>query len=365
MLAFGKVRRSFGRGTLEARVHEKKIISYDNKNTHLPPAQIATTTMVNADRIHEHHPLANHAIAAELARGLSAPAAAISPKFFYDALGSTLFEAICELPEYYPTRTEAAIVARHGADLARAIGPGATLIDLGAGNCAKAATLFPLLHPAQYVAVDISADFVRDALGRLQQRFPHIEMTALGLDFSERLELPDVVSHGQRLFFYPGSSIGNFTPEEALAFLRRLRSQCDSDGGLLIGIDLVKDSAILDAAYDDELGVTAAFNLNVLRHVNRLLGADFQVRQWRHRGFFNAAESRIEMHLEAREAVLVRWPGGERRFGAGERIHTENSYKYRQPAAIGLLEQAGFGSAKVWTDPDNWFALIYARALPA
>jgi dimethylhistidine N-methyltransferase len=311
------------------------------------------------------HPLANAAIADELAAGLTAAAAAISPKFLYDALGSRLFEAICELPEYYPTRTEAAIVARHGAAIARAVGADCTLIDLGAGNCAKAASLFPLLHPAQYVAIDISYDFLRDAINRLQQRFPHIEMTGLGLDFSAGLELPGEVRRAKRLFFYPGSSIGNFTPGQARAFLQRMHAQCESDGALLIGIDLVKDSATLDAAYDDELGVTAAFNLNILRHVNRLLGADFAVRQWRHRGFFNAGESRIEMHLEAREDLCVSWPGGTRAFRAGQRIHTENSYKYSQAAAIGLLEQSGFAAATVWTDPDKLFALIHARALPA
>ncbi len=309
------------------------------------------------------HPLATPAIAAELNAGLRAPRAAISPKFLYDALGSKLFEAICELPEYYPTRIEAAIVERHADAIARAIGPGATLIDLGAGNCAKAASLFALLHPAQYVAVDISYDFLRDAIDRLRQRFPHIEMTGLGLDFSQRLELPGVVRQEKRLFFYPGSSIGNFTPDEARSFLRRLRAQCDGDGGLLIGIDLVKDAAILDAAYDDELGVTAAFNLNLLRHVNRLVGADFKVPQWRHLGFFNQDESRIEMHLEAREATTVAWRGGERRFAAGERIHTENSYKYRPEEVARLLEQSGFGVVEVWTDPQKWFALVYARAL--
>ena len=308
--------------------------------------------------------LATPAVQAELIAGLSAPGAQISPKFLYDALGCKLFEAICELPEYYPTRTEAAIVARYGAELARVAGSGSTLIDLGAGNCAKAATLFPLLHPAQYVAVDISADFVRGAVERLQQRFPHIEMSALGLDFSSRLELPDTVRQEKRLFFYPGSSIGNFSPDEARAFLRRVRAQCDSEGGLLIGIDLVKDHTVLDAAYDDALGVTAAFNLNLLRHVNGLIGADFDVRQWRHRGFFNAAESRIEMHLEAVEELTVFWQGGERRFSKGERIHTENSYKYRQSAAVGLLEQSGLRTVQLWTDPNEWFALIYARPIP-
>jgi len=312
---------------------------------------------------HERHPLADAAILAELSDGLAAPRAVISPKFLYDALGSKLFEAICELPEYYPTRTEAAIVERYGAQIARAIGPGTTLIDLGAGNCAKAARLFPLLHPAQYVAIDISHDFLRESIERLQQRFPHIEMTALGLDFSSSLDLPDVVCADKRLFFYPGSSIGNFTPDEARAFLRRARDACEFDGGLLIGIDLVKDSKVLDAAYDDAIGVTAAFNRNVLRHVNRLIGADFDVAQWRHLGFFNALEGRIEMHLEAGEDLTVTWQGGQRQFAKGERIHTENSYKYRQSAAVGLLEQSGFKAVNVWTDPNEWFAFIYARPI--
>ena len=310
-------------------------------------------------------PYASAPVFAELQAGLCAARASIFPKFFYDALGSRLFEAICELPEYYPTRTEAAVFARHGLEIARAIGPGCTLIDLGAGNCAKAAALFPLLHPAQYVPVDISFDFLQSAVEGLQQRFPHIEMTGVGMDFSNHLDLPGTVRADNRLFFYPGSSIGNFSPDEARAFLRRARAQCGLDGGLLIGIDLVKDSATLDAAYDDALGVTAAFNLNVLRHVNGLLGADFDVRDWRHVAFFNEADSRIEMHLEAREGVVVHWHGGERRFAAGERIHTENSYKYRQAAAVGLLEQAGFYTTGIWIDPNEWFAVIHARAIGA
>lgn len=301
-------------------------------------------------------------VAQELAAGLLEDAATISPKFLYDALGSKLFEAICELPEYYPTRTEASIFERHGGDMARAAGCGSCLIDLGAGNCAKAAALFPLLQPAEYVAIDISADFVRDALNRLQQRFPHIAMTALGLDFSNALQLPETIRSARRLFFYPGSSIGNFTPDEALAFLQRVHGACGDDGAILIGIDLEKDHAVLDAAYDDAIGVTAAFNLNILRHANTLLGSDFDVRNWRHEGFFNPVLSRVEMHLVARSNQTVRWPGGSRTFVEGERIHTENSYKYRQANAIDLLARAGFTEAQVWTDPDQWFAVIYAKA---
>jgi len=306
--------------------------------------------------------LASAHVPAELYDGLGARHATISPKFLYDALGSKLFEAICELPEYYPTRTEAAIFARHGAEMARVIGLGSTLVDLGAGNCAKAASLFPLLRPSQYVAIDISVEFLHDALNRLRQRFPHIAMEALGLDFSSGLELPNNVRAEKRLFFYPGSSLGNFTPPEARAFLRRLRRNCGPDGGLLIGIDLVKDKAVMDAAYDDALGVTAAFNLNVLRHVNGLLDADFDIRGWRHVGFYNEAMGRVEMHLEAKTPQRVRWPGGGRDFAAGERIHTENSYKYRQADAISLLEQAGFEATRVWTDPHCPFAVIHAQA---
>jgi dimethylhistidine N-methyltransferase len=294
----------------------------------------------------------------ELIAGLLAPQATTSPKYLYDALGSKLFEAICELPEYYLTRTEAAIFASHAAEIAASVGAGATLIDLGAGNCAKAARLFPLLAPAQYVPIDISAGFLNEAVARLRQQFPHIAMLALGMDFSSTLTLPAAVGSQRRLFFYPGSSIGNFHPDEALAFLRRLR---EADGDLLIGVDLVKDKAVLDAAYDDALGVTASFNLNLLNHLNRLLDADFRLREWRHRGFFNPRLSRIEMHLEARHEVTVRWRGGERRFGEGERIHTENSYKYTPDSFAGLLREAGYQLARSWTDERGWFMVCHAQ----
>ena len=306
---------------------------------------------------------ANAHVADELHAGLLAPEAWISPKFLYDALGSKLFEAICELPEYYPTRTEASIFERHGAEIARVAGNGVTLVDLGAGNCAKAASLVPLRQPAQYVAVDISAEFLCDALARLRQRFPQIAMEGLGMDFSHRFELPPLVRAERRLFFYPGSSIGNFTPEEAHGFLQRLRAQCGTDGGVLIGIDLAKDKAVLDEAYDDALGVTAAFNLNILRHVNALVEADFDIRQWRHHGFYRPELGRVEMHLEARATQDVHWRGGSRRFAPGDCIHTENSYKYQQADAIALLERSGFEATHVWTDPQRWFAVIHAQAV--
>lgn len=302
------------------------------------------------------------AICAELASGLLSSPAFTAPKYLYDALGSRLFAAICELPEYYPTRTEAAIFEANLSDMASAIGPGATLIDLGAGNCAKAARLLPVLHPSQYVPVDISVEFLRDSVELLQRRFPTVRMTAVGLDFSSALDLPAAVGTQRRLFFYPGSSIGNFDPEQAVAFLRRLYEACDRDGGLLIGCDLIKDKQTLDAAYDDALGVTASFNLNLLLHLNRLLGANFDVRDWQHRGFYNPDRCRIEMHLEARRNLAVCWRGGERCFGEGERLHTENSYKYTRDGFVQLLKAAGFGDVTCWTDARGWFLVCHACA---
>ena len=293
---------------------------------------------------------------------LVAERASVAPKFFYDRLGSHLFEAITELPEYYPTRTEAAIFAVHGTAIAEAVGTGMALIDLGAGNCAKAASLFPLLEPARYIAIDISVDFLRDALRELQREQPQIAMAGLGQDFSQRLELPaELLGDERPVFFYPGSSIGNFTPDEALAFLARIRAQAQG-GGLIIGVDLVKPRAVLEPAYDDSLGVTAAFNRNVLAHLNRLIGSDFAPRQWRHVAFFNEARSRIEMHLEAHQGLTVTWPGGQRRFAAGERVHTENSCKYTREDFATLLVAAGFAPPRHWTDPQGWFAVFVADA---
>jgi dimethylhistidine N-methyltransferase len=291
---------------------------------------------------------------------LATPASA-SPKYFYDTLGSRLFDAITELPEYYPTRTESAIFGAHAAAMADCMGPAVTLIDLGAGNCAKAARLFPLLEPRRYVAVDISADFLRDALRQVQRDHPRLEIVGVGMDFSRTLELPAELTGGRPVFFYPGSSIGNFDRADALALLRRIAAQAQG-GGLLIGADLVKPVAVMEAAYDDALGVTAAFNLNLLRHLNRLIASDFQPAQWKHTALFNAARSRIEMHLEARCDLHVSWPGGTRHFKAGERLHTENSYKYTSDGFAALLAEAGFRTTRCWTDEQRWFGVYWAEA---
>lgn len=294
--------------------------------------------------------------------GLLGEPPSIAPKWFYDRLGSHLFEAITELDAYYPTRTEAAIVARHASAIALACGARMTLIDLGAGNCAKAARLFPLLEPARYVAVDVSVEFLREALRELQREHRELDIVGLGQDFSNALDIPaDVIGAQRPLFFYPGSSIGNFTPEAARAFLGRVRALA-SGGGLLIGVDLVKPAAVLEAAYDDAIGVTAAFNRNALAHLNRAVGTDFDPRQWSHVARFDPALSRIEMHLEARVDLAVAWPGGRRDFAAGARIHTENSCKYTRDGFAALLADAGFGAVRSWTDERGWFAVYHAAA---
>jgi L-histidine Nalpha-methyltransferase len=304
-------------------------------------------------------------MADELGAGLLQDPARVSPKFLYDALGSALFTAITELPEYYPTRTEAGILRDLGAAIADCLRAGLpadyTLVDLGAGDGAKAARLFPLLQPAHYVAVDISEAYLQQALAALRQQFPAIRMTGVGLDFARQLSLPAGLLQGQSLVFYPGSSIGNFGPDEALRLLRQAHT-LSAGGALLIGADLCKPKAVLEAAYDDELGVTAAFNLNLLRHANRLLGSNFQVRDWQHVALYDEAQSRIEMHLQARRDLQVRWPAGERRFKAGERIHTENSHKWTAEAFESLLRDAGWRQVRRWTDEKVWFGVFGALA---
>ena len=299
--------------------------------------------------------------AEELRAGIAAAKAMIQPWYLYDDIGSRLFEIITAVPDYYPTRTEAALLTEHLPAIAAAVGGrGGTIVDLGAGSCEKAPRLFPFVKPRQYVPVDISADYLKSVVERLQHEHPDIEMIGVGTDFSNHLELPAAVDRARRLFFYPGSSIGNFTPEHACAFLRRVREQMFEDSALLIGIDLIKDVATMERAYDDRLGVTAAFNRNTLYNVNRIAGTDFDPADWRHLSRFDERLHRVEMLLEARSETTVRWPGGERVIRAGERIHTESSYKYTLDRFAKLLGKAGLRTVENWTDSKKWFAMFLA-----
>ena len=297
----------------------------------------------------------------EISAGLKSSISFISPKFFYDDIGSRLFEVITYLEEYYPTRVEKSIMQMYEHQIAFSIGTCDVLLDLGAGNCAKASELFDSIKPQQYLALDISKDFLESAIADLQKRFPHIEMHAQVCDLSQPLNFPNLENQ-KKIFFYPGSSIGNFNPNQVSIFFKNIASICNGSGGLLIGVDLVKDSQVLQKAYDDSLGVTAAFNLNALLHINHILGSNFDLNDWEHFAIFNESESRIEMHLRALRDVLVTWPDDSLNFKAGEMIHTENSYKYTKDSFTNLLIKAGFKNIETWTDPKNYFLVCYAKA---
>lgn len=306
-----------------------------------------------------------HDAAAErraLVAGLLSTPASIAPKYFYDTLGCALFGAICELPEYYPTRTEAAIFAYARAEIVAAVGPGKQLVDLGAGDCRKAAGWMPSLAPSRYVAVDIAGDALARALMLLGLEYPDVDVRGVVTDFTRGLDLHRDLADGPTTFFYAGSSIGNFTPVDAKVFLHAIRRHCgnDPESGLLIGVDTKKDPNRLRAAYDDAAGVTAAFNRNALAHVNRFLGTHFVPDAFAHVALYNEALSRVEMHLEARSAQTVTIEGIARTFGAGERIHTENSYKYAPREFTAMLQLAGFSSVRCWQDDAGDFAVYYA-----
>jgi len=285
----------------------------------------------------------------------------ISSKYFYDRKGSLLFDDITRLPEYYPTRSETEIFSRHGSEIADQIGAGYAVIEPGAGSCEKAKRLCDLIQPSRFLAIDISSDFLQASAEALRRHFSALPVEILAADLSRPIQIPSEFPRSKRLVFYPGSSIGNFYPQQATELLSRFRALLDEDGALLIGVDLLKNKETLEAAYDDKAGVTAEFNRNILNHINQLITSDFDLSQWKHVAFFNAPESRIEMHLQAVQDCVVRWPGGEISFSEGMRIHTENSYKYSRDSILRLLENAGFSGHKIWLDDNEWFAVVLAR----
>lgn len=297
----------------------------------------------------------------EIIKGLLQERPSISPKFFYDEIGSHLFETITFLEEYYPTRTEQQIMLQYGKEISAEIGACDVLLDLGAGNCQKGSALFPVLKPREYRALDISKEFLEKAIFGLQKEFPQICMQAQTCDLQKELMFPDLVDR-KKIFFYPGSSIGNFDPEAALKLFQNIVQVCEGDGGLLIGVDLIKNHEVLNRAYNDALGITAAFNKNILLHLNRLLKADFDLKYWEHYGVFNEESTRIEMYLRSTRQQLVSWPGGEKLFKMNELIHTENSYKYTQAKFEDLLVGAGFKTVRSWTDSQGYFLVTYAAA---
>jgi dimethylhistidine N-methyltransferase len=292
-----------------------------------------------------------------LIEGLSASPKSLPCKFFYDAEGSALFDRICEVPEYYPTRTEMGLLGRHAAEIADVMGDDIALIEFGAGALSKVNLLLDALaSPRAYVPIDISGDYLRAMAAKLATLRPGLCVKPVVADFTKPLALPAELGQARRIGFFPGSTIGNMDAAEALAFLRKAAAVLRG-GGMLIGVDLVKDPQILHAAYNDAAGVTEAFNKNLLARANRELGAGFDLDRFAHYAFYNPAPQRIEMHLMSLGEQCITVAGHELRFADGETIHTENSHKYSVDGFRALAVQAGFTPKQVWTDPERLFSL--------
>ncbi len=288
----------------------------------------------------------------DVVAGLSLPQKALPPKYFYDAKGSKLFERICRLPEYYLTRAELSLTRENISSIARFAGRGCELLEYGSGESLKTRLLIRALRPKTYLPVDISASALEHAAARLGREFPWLRIVPVAADFSRPLDLP--AAKGPRTAYFPGSTIGNLTPDEAHGFLARARTHASR---MLIGTDLKKDANVLHAAYNDSRGVTAAFNLNLLARINRELGADFELRRFSHYAFYNAPCGRIEMHLVSLQKQTVKIGAQRFAFERGESIHTENSYKYSSAGFRALAENAGFTQSRCWSDRKGLFAL--------
>ncbi len=301
--------------------------------------------------------------ASDLQAALASRPRSIAPKYFYDAEGSRLFDQICELHEYYPTRTETALLTERASEIAALIGPQADLVEFGAGSLTKVRLLLDAMTaPARYVPIDISGEHLAASARALKDHYPNLLVTPVVADYGQPFELPPApLGIGQRVGFFPGSTIGNYTPAEAVEFFR-MAARVLRGGALLVGADLIKDPAVLHAAYSDAQGVTAAFNLNLLVRANRELGANFDLAQFSHSAFYNAPLQRIEMHLMSRKRQQVTLVGQSFEFEEGETLHTENSYKFTVDGLRGLAMQAGFSAGPVWMDARQQFSVHWLKA---
>lgn len=297
------------------------------------------------------------AFAADVLDGLSRQPKQLSPKYFYDAAGSELFEQITALPEYYPTRTELGILSARSSEIAAIIPEGAALVEFGAGATTKVRLLLQHCRIGAYVPVDISGDFLKAQASALQRDFPTLRVAPVVADFTAPFELPKVVTDMPKVGFFPGSTLGNFEPHEASAFLHSARQILGPGALMLIGVDLEKSDRVLHAAYNDAAGVTARFNLNLLTRIDRELGGDFDLAAFTHRAVYNRERHRIEMHLVSRKAQTVRILGKSVSFRAGESIHTENSYKYSLERFTTLAKSTGWTPRISWTDDENLFSV--------
>jgi L-histidine Nalpha-methyltransferase len=313
--------------------------------------------------LHDQHPHPAD-MREEILDGLRAPQKILPCKYFYDARGSQLFDAICELPEYYLTRTELAIMEAHVSDMSATLGAGVLLVEPGSGSSLKTRLLLERLsRPAAYVPVDISRAHLLAASERLKRLHPELEVLPVCADFNQCFQIPAPRRRASRsVIYFPGSTIGNFEPVAAIRLLERLRRLAGANGGLLIGVDLRKDKTVLESAYNDSAGVTAAFNLNLLQRLNRELGSDFDLTRFRHHVVYNSAAGRIEMHLVSRDHQAVHIGGECFHLRESEHIVTEYSYKHTLPAFAALASKAGLAVRQVWSDDRRWFSVQYLSA---
>ncbi len=320
--------------------------------------------MPSENSLCETHPttgVVDSGFRADVLAGLGGTPKSLPCKHFYDRRGSELFDQICELPEYYPTRTEAAIMRQHAADIAAAIGPGAALVEYGSGSSTKTRLLLDqLIRPAAYVPVDISAEHLHTTARSLAAAYPGLDIVPVAADFTKPFGLPTLPREPSHVAaYFPGSTIGNFVPGEARRLLDQIARLVGVGGGLVIGIDLQKDRAVLEAAYNDSAGVTAAFNKNLLERINRELDAELDIASFRHRAVYDDAAGRISISLvsEVEQTVVVE--GESIDFNPGEAIHTEYSHKYTIDGFADLAGEAGFALHQAWTDPRDWFAVLH------
>ncbi|MEZ5361408.1 MAG: L-histidine N(alpha)-methyltransferase [Bryobacterales bacterium] len=303
---------------------------------------------------------------AEALEGLQASPKYLHPKFFYDRAGSELFEQITQTPEYYPTRTEIAVLEQRAAEIVARFGPNPLVIEFGSGASRKIRILLDALggKPARYLALDISRDQLIDSAEALSDAYPNLDVWAVCADYTQPITLPAeaLENAGRRVAFFPGSTIGNFSAAEAQRFLRSTARMVGEGGAMLLGADLVKDTAVLNAAYNDEAGLTAEFNLNLLRRLNREIGARFDLSTFRHKAFYDEAKGRIEMHLVSLIDQTVDVAGQAIMFREGETIHTESSHKFTLEGVRQLAERCGFKPVDVWTDPSCYFSLHWLEA---
>ena len=304
------------------------------------------------------------AFRADVLAGLAAPIPAVPARWLYDRRGSELFEAITRLPEYYPTRTETALLERYSGEIAAQLATGEAVVEFGSGSSAKTPILLRAVKPCAYVPIDISGDFLRESAEGLRAEFPDLPVYPVEADFMRRLDLPAQIEGAPKLGFFPGSTIGNLVARTAVDLLRAMKETLGEGSRLLIGMDRIKDVDILLRAYDDPAGVTAAFNLNLLHRINAELGGDIPVDAFRHRAIWNDEMSRIEMHLEAARDAAFTVAGARFSFPAGATIHTENSHKYGHRDSRLMLRAAGWGVIREWTDDEKWFSIILAEAEP-